>query len=266
MATCGTCWRQFRNTYARQQHMDALDHDVPEHECDRCTLYFMSRSAVVNHMNAKNHWYYDCDFCDETWPDTEALEEHEIEEHLYCADCDRSFTSRNNIRMHRNSRIHRGANMECPFCRQCYTSATGLSHHLENGACPRAPSLNREVVYEIVRSKDPGGLISKNLVGWRGNAPYYEATAQAWNGYAYECYLCHRQFGRLESLNQHLSSPAHKQNLYHCPRRISCGREFTTLAGLMNHLESESCGYTKFENVQQSVRGIVSSDRLIGFR
>ncbi|KAK3948204.1 hypothetical protein QBC32DRAFT_352177 [Pseudoneurospora amorphoporcata] len=32
----------------------------------------------------------------------------------------------------------------------------------------RPLSLNRDSIYKFVRSKDPGGLISKNLVGWEG--------------------------------------------------------------------------------------------------
>ncbi|KAI0114604.1 hypothetical protein F4776DRAFT_666750 [Hypoxylon sp. NC0597] len=262
MATCGTCWRIFANVRAREQHMIALDHDVPEHECDSCLKYFASRNAVINHMNAKNHWYYECAICDETWPTEELKTEHEIDYHYFCSECDRQFHDHNAIKMHLNSRIHRGLNIECPFCNKYYATATGLTHHLESGSCPSLPFLNRDEVYKLVRAKDPNGLISKKLLGWNGS-PQYEATSAAWNGYAYECYLCHRQFNKLSSLNQHLSSPTHQQNLYHCPKRSGCGREFSSLAALMNHLESESCGYTKFENVQRALPDILSSDRLI---
>ncbi|KAI1645263.1 uncharacterized protein F4817DRAFT_344209 [Daldinia loculata] len=262
--TCGTCWKEFTTERSREQHMDALDHSVPDHECDRCSRFFNSRSAVVNHMNAKNHWYYECTFCDETWPTEEQQREHEMEEHFHCTDCSRTFRNYNDIKMHLNSRAHRGININCPFCKKAYTCATGLAHHIEGGACPRAPRLNRDEVYKLVRTKDPGGLISKNLLGWKGS-PKYEATYESWNGCAFECYLCHRQFGLLSSLNQHLSSPTHQQNLYHCPNRLSCGREFVSLAALMNHLESESCGYTRFENVQRASRNIMDPNRLISF-
>ncbi|OTA96565.1 hypothetical protein M434DRAFT_67352 [Hypoxylon sp. CO27-5] len=244
--------------------MNALGHFIPEHECDSCLKYFASRNAVINHMNAKNHWYYECGLCDETWPTEEQKREHEIDCHYFCSECDRQFHDYNAIKMHLNSRIHRGLNIKCPFCMKHYATATGLSHHLESGSCPSVPFLNRDEVYKIVRAKDPGSLISKKLLDWNGS-PRYEATAAAWNGDAYECYFCHRQFNKLSSLNQHLSSPAHQQNLYHCPKRPGCGREFSSLAALMNHLESESCGYTRFENVQDTFKNIVSSDRRIGF-
>ncbi|KAI1397047.1 hypothetical protein F4819DRAFT_473284 [Hypoxylon fuscum] len=262
--TCGTCWRGFSTARAREQHMYALDHSIPQHECDRCSSYFGTRSAVVNHMNTKNHWHYECSICNETWPTIEQRTDHEISDHYYCADCERLFNSYNNIKMHLNSRVHRGKNLACPFCKQNYTTATGLAHHLERGACPKAPFLDQDEVYRLVRRKDPSGLFSKNLIGWEGSEKY-KATALAWNGRAYECFICHRQFSQLHSLDQHVSSPTHQQNLYHCPKRNTCGREFTTLAALMSHLESESCGYTKFENVQRATRSIMSGDRLITF-
>ncbi|KAI1210071.1 uncharacterized protein F4807DRAFT_423720 [Annulohypoxylon truncatum] len=264
MATCGTCWKEFRSDQARQQHMDAFYHHAPEHECDTCFRFFHSFSAVVNHMNAKNHWQYKCNDCDDSFLSKEWLRDHEVEDHFYCDPCKRYFSCYNNIKMHLNSRIHRGQNMQCPFCKQRYTTATGAAHHIESGSCPSAPGLDRDLVYRIIRAKDPNHIISNKLLEW-SDSTRYEATSQAWNGFAYECSLCHRQFQKLESLSQHLSSPVHQQNLYHCPKRIACGREFTSLAGLMNHLESESCGYTKFENVQKSAAGIMSSDRLIGF-
>lgn len=102
--------------------------------------------------------------------------------------------------------------MDCPFCKRAFVSATGLSHHLESGSCPQAPFLNREMVYKLVRSKDPGGVVAKNLIGWDGSgagssSSKYQATSQAWNGHAWECYFCHRDFATSAGLNQHLNSP-----------------------------------------------------------
>jgi hypothetical protein len=100
--------------------------------------------------------------------------------------------------------------MACPFCRNHFTTATGVAHHLETGSCERAPQVNRDRLYELVRAKDPHGLISKKLIGWTGSSPTYEATARTWNGRQFECYLCHRGFGSLQGLNQHLNSPVRK--------------------------------------------------------
>ncbi|KAI2464899.1 hypothetical protein F4781DRAFT_411154 [Annulohypoxylon bovei var. microspora] len=264
MATCGSCGDEFSSHQKRERHMNAWGHSMPLHECDSCFLFYDSRDEVVSHMNRVNHWFYKCNSCRESFPDEQYLRNHEVVGHYYCYPCNRNFNSYNNIKMHLNSRVHRGRNLECPFCKQAYTTATGLTHHMESGFCPKATNLNRDVVYRIIRANDPTNLISKKLLDGPVSRRY-EATALAWNGHSYECYLCHRKFQQITSLNQHLGSAAHQQNLYHCPNRIVCGREFSTLAALMNHLESESCGYTKFENVQRSAKNITNLNRLIGF-
>lgn len=140
-----------------------------------------------------------------------------------------------------------------------------MTHHLESGSCRNAPSLNRDSIYKFVRSKDPSGLVSKKLIGWEGSSQNtYSCTDRAWNGRMWECYLCHRGFGTMHGLNQHLNSPAHQQNLYHCPNR-SCRQDFKTLAAIINHLESEKCGAMRFEQVQRNIHGMVNGNRLIGY-
>lgn len=41
--------------------------------------------------------------------------------------------------------------------------------------------------------------------------------------------------------------------------------DFKSLAGIINHLESESCGYTRFETVQNKIGELVSGNRRIAF-
>lgn len=79
--------------------MDALGHSQPTHECDTCSKYFGNRAAVVQHMNASNHWMYDCPLCDETWPSKDKVDKHVIEYHHHCKDCDRTFADYNRIKM-----------------------------------------------------------------------------------------------------------------------------------------------------------------------
>lgn len=160
-----------------------------------------------------------------------------------------------------NSRIHRGATITCPFCKHNYTTASGLAHHLESGSCSRAPQLNRESIHKIIRQKDPHGLITNKQLG---TSAKYSATSQAFNGRWWECYICHREFSNDSALNQHLNSPVHQQKVYHCPNR-RCGKEFTALAGLFRHLESEACAFMRFEKVQTQVSNVLNSNRLIAF-
>ncbi|GJC86082.1 PR domain zinc finger protein 16 [Colletotrichum liriopes] len=272
--TCGTCWREFPAGWqSREQHLDATGHQIPANECDSCDRFFCTRHAVEQHMNALSHWASDvsdndpeheCDDCSDCFSDEEDLRDHEVQNHYYCKPCNRYFQNHNNIRQHLNSRIHRSSTLRCPFCNQPRNTATGLIHHLEQGACPNAP-LDRDKLYEAVRQRDPNGIISKNLLEWH-SSPTYTATERAHNATAnaYECYLCHRLFSTLQGLNSHLNSTVHKQVLYHCPNR-RCGREFKTLAGVINHLESESCDFMRFDSVQRKVERIVDPNRMIAF-
>ncbi|KAH8736377.1 hypothetical protein BGZ61DRAFT_94103 [Ilyonectria robusta] len=268
MFTCGTCWRVFHAGWqARDQHCDATGHRRPKFECDTCDNYFDDEEDRRNHMDYRNHWFDDapeCRLCNSRFPTAGERNSHEVADHHYCAECQREFQSRNNLQQHMNSARHRSTNIKCPFCsRECGT-ATGLTHHLERGACPNAP-LDRDKLYRVIRERDPSGVISNRALEWHG-VKTFEASEKAWNRgcQAYECYLCHRLFDALPSLNAHLSSPRHQQNLYHCPGR-SCSKEFTTLAALVNHLESESCGFMRFQAVQTGINNLVSSNRLIGF-
>lgn len=67
-------------------------------------------------------------------------------------------------------------------------------------------------------------------------------------------------------LNMHLNSPKHKEKVYHCPnRRGGCAKQFVSLAGLFNHLESETCSFMRFDKVQQHASMILDGRRFITF-
>ncbi|KAK4153987.1 hypothetical protein C8A00DRAFT_43171 [Chaetomidium leptoderma] len=285
MYECGDCGKAFPAGWkARDQHCNMTGHDLPEFECDTCDAYFGSEKARRQHMSAKGHFsnqydsssnggssnygYYDddqdweCALCDFCFGTEDGCNQHMVEDHLYCNDCDRSFMNYNNIKQHLNSKVHRGSTIKCPFCAATYATATGMVHHLERGCCPRAPELDRHEIYRLVHSRDPNATISKHSL--QLDTTTYSATERAWNGRYYECYLCHRQFNQLSGLNQHLSSPIHQEALYHCPN-FRCRVEFKTLAAIINHLESETCGAMRFEAVQQQIGNIVSGNRLLRF-
>lgn len=140
-----------------------------------------------------------------------------------------------------NSKTHRGTDIKCPFCRTGFVTPSGVSHHLETGSCPNASNMNRHSIARIVQRRDVNGLIANKQIEWHDSQNlHYQATNQAWNGQSWECYLCHRGYGSVRALNQHLNSPAHAQKAYHCPNSRGCFKEFATLASLFNHLESES--------------------------
>lgn len=168
-----------------------------------------------------------------------------------------------------NSSIHRGSNITCPFCKRAFATATGATHHLESGSCSHARAVNNKTILAEIRRRDPGHLITKKLLTYPSSSSTslsMTATEASWNGSCYECYLCHRGFNSLSALNQHVNSPAHvnKDKVYHCPGP-GCVKDFSRLAGLFNHLESETCGAVRFEAVQRNVEGFLTGGRLIGF-
>lgn len=183
--------------------------NIMSYDCTWCYRRFNSQHAQWQHKADKNHFDYECACCKETYETEQEREAHEIDYHLYCYDCNRHFMNHNNIQQHLRSTVHLGSSVNCPFCKRGFTTATGLVHHIESSACPSARSLDRDSIYDLVRRKDPSGVISKKLIGWTGSDSF-QATARAWNPYegAYECYLCNRTFRQLSSLNQHLESPA----------------------------------------------------------
>ncbi|KAK7219665.1 hypothetical protein V2G26_007668 [Clonostachys chloroleuca] len=125
------------------------------------------------------------------------------------------------------------------------------------------PGLNRDETYRFVRDKDPYGVITKRLIGWKGTV-HYEVGDTCWNGRAYQCNLCPHEFNSLYALSQHVNSPRHQQVLYHCPNH-RCRRPFTTIAALFNHLESECCHYATFDHVQNQVGDFFLSNRILRY-
>lgn len=118
----------------------------------------------------------------------------------------------------------------------------------------------------MVRERDPHGAITKKAITYHEEHVEYSATDYAFNGDAWECYICHREFNKRGSLDQHLNSPVHQQAVYRCPNnRSRCGKEFSTLAALFGHLESEACGFMRFEKVQKQVGNVLTGRKLIGF-
>jgi DNA-directed RNA polymerase subunit RPC12/RpoP len=253
---CDTCDRNFITTRARDQHMTALDHWKWPVECETCTMRFVNEWYCEEHMEAQDHfsYNYECATCNLIYRNAEARDSHQEEEghyrHLHCSDCDRYFQNSNNLDQHMKSRIHQGANVRCSHCLTGFTTASGLSHHLETGSCPNAPELNREVIHRAISRRDRNNVITERVLTYKNTSidPTWDPMS-AWNGYGYECYFCHREFNSPHGLKQHITSPVHQASLYHCPNRGRCGKTFVSLAAMFNHLESESCGYTRFADV-----------------
>jgi uncharacterized CHY-type Zn-finger protein len=151
----------------------------------------------------------------------------------------------------------------CRFCWVDCISASGLTQHLESGNCPYAPHTTRQSILDSVRARDPYGRVTDQDIEWgREDMVHYSATQFAFNGGFWECYLCHKEFNSRHALNSHLNSPTHKQKVYYCP---NCEKRFVILGGLLNHLESETCRFMRFDTVQQKVTDVIHGQRLLNF-
>ncbi|KAJ5701241.1 hypothetical protein N7488_008789 [Penicillium malachiteum] len=201
-------------------------------ECGTCGDSFNWRDECYAHMNRESHW-------------------------IECETCDKVFLEQHGCNQHMASTNHWAPQFPC----------SGISHHLETGSCPKAPNLNRQTIAKIIRRFDYQGIVANKQLEWHEEENVQNTvTNRAYNGYNWECYLCHREFGSARSLTQHLNLPAHAQKAYHCPNRHGCQKQFVSLAALFNHLESESCQYMRFENVQsmhsRMTESILSNKRI----
>lgn len=175
------------------------------------------------------------------------------------------FQNANSFDHHCRSSIHQRRTVDCPMrgCGKSFISNAGLLLHLESGGC--VSRMTRQKIDQVMQRYDTNNLITKpnRLIG-SGTGPTVVgqwATERAWNGSHYECYLCHRTYASLAALNQHLSSPAHAEKRYRCPRALyGCGDEFKTLSAFCQHLESDQCGVRRFRGeVDKVIEGLSSN-------
>jgi hypothetical protein len=248
--------------------------------CHKCDRFFNTHNGYNQHIqNSAAHQsqyqspQFECDACDRCFATEHSLHQHcsNAAGHPYCVSCKRMFMNQNNLNQvgtlsapkpsysadlqiqHLHSRVHVGASMQCPFCKEGFTTASGVTIHLESGRCT-VSGLDRAKINDIVQRLDRNNIITRPLLTMPGYGDIEMiATERAWNGYNYECYLCPREFQTLRALNNHIKSPVHEQAIYRCPK-ASCGRQYKLLSGLIQHVESESCGVMRFNQVQQQAK------------
>ncbi len=110
MYGCGTCGKLFPAGYeARENHCWAKRHAPPRFECDDCGEGFGNQQALDQHILAgdcssdgesdgsSSDDDYVCLICDAEFSNEEDCEDHEVDFHFYCRDCDRDFSTWNGI-------------------------------------------------------------------------------------------------------------------------------------------------------------------------
>ncbi|KAF9564945.1 hypothetical protein CPC08DRAFT_606412, partial [Agrocybe pediades] len=238
---CLDCREDFATWVGLKEHwVQSPNHDY----CQYCDEHFNDDYDLEVH-NHQCHPF--CSRCNKVFKNDHGLSEHRRQSpnHHFCLPCGREFSSANSLEQHLMSSIHREKNVKCPGCDSKFVSHSAMVLHCENGGC--RSGVNRNMVNGLVRQYDTGHAItdpSRMIGNGSEEITTYLASEASWNGYKYECYLCHGEFSDLKALNQHLASPKHQQKIYIC-RGPSCGIQFAALSGLMQHMESQRCDVTK---------------------
>ncbi|KAJ6515271.1 hypothetical protein C8R45DRAFT_1058543 [Mycena sanguinolenta] len=244
---CQRCDRHFATADNLQYFASELaltQHFVqsPSHEyCQRCDRHFVTADNLQSHYRI-SHSY--CPVCKAFFQSSLGLHEHyrQSSEHFngaphhYCVSCKRLFSSASNLTSHLNSSVHRPKDVPCfgKGCSLTFVSRAAAFAHLESGRC--SSRMDRQTLNRL----------------------------RAWNGDAYECYLCHHEFRTLQDLNTHLASPRHQQKSYVCPLNV-CRVSFATLSGLCQHIESGRCGVLKFRVVQDAMDQLMGKMKSLTF-
>jgi len=179
-----------------------------------------------------------------------------------CAVCKSLFNNKHSYEQHTNdSSVHIKRTFHCVKCERTFKNSSALAQHVEASSCIR---LSHQRLLNGVRAAErvtghtsylTKSLLTNNNSDDNAKSTIY-ATKKSWNGHAFECSLCHKLFSKLQSLNQHLQSPPHMSKEYRCPNR-SCGKEFTTLSGVVRHLEDGKCGGVKIEAIQRATHNLI---------
>ncbi|KAH9915942.1 uncharacterized protein BXZ73DRAFT_81214 [Epithele typhae] len=258
---CLQCNVDFASDWALVQHFVQSPH---HHYCQRCDKHFNTLPDLYDHYDDEHSW---CDLCIKIFKNSDGLHEHRRQSHpdLYCVSCRRMFGHPSNLQSHLRSSLHQGHEVPCPLrgCGRSFVSRSGLIVHLESGAC--ASGMDRRQLDELIGRLDRNGIITDpaRMIAGPAAVEVTEewATERAWNGHAYQCYVCARQYRTLPALNQHLRSPAHATAKYRCPAAYrGCDERFKTLSAFVAHVESEACGASRFKrDIEIMIDGMSSN-------
>ncbi|KAF9513509.1 hypothetical protein BS47DRAFT_1372502 [Hydnum rufescens UP504] len=257
MTYCDRCNAHFYTSYAR--HLQISEN---HYVCQDCDIDFPAWHRLESHyIQSPRHHY--CQYCNEHFDDKFDHEEHNDDRHWWCRPCNaffnrggevglrehnrqthadrwcipckRLFASPSNLFAHQRSATHVKADIKCPMrgCGLTFVSVSAMTLHLEQGAC--VSGINRSIVNSRIVALDRNNVITNpaRLIGGPAGTPTvaqsttYRATERSYNGRAYECYLCNKEFNTLPALNAHLNSPRHQDKIYRCPKS-NCRKEFST--------------------------------------
>ncbi|EDR16112.1 uncharacterized protein LACBIDRAFT_301873 [Laccaria bicolor S238N-H82] len=270
---CRDCPRAFAAITALSSHCRAKAHDF--HGCIDCDRVFVSSAALAQHLDASPaHADSDsssddgsdasddeepyCRGCGRWFIDLDTLYQHLFAslKHNWCFICSRDFSSETALAQHNSSKLaHANRSFKCPFCANTFKAPSAIAQHIESG-CHKIT--RHQVTAAVKKLKIVPDICISRLLPSSGppTISTYIATEQSFNGTSYECFLCHKGFRLLTSLNAHLASPAHDADEFRCPK---CQRNFTVISALVQHIESEVCGLANMQKVQGNFNDLTAN-------
>lgn len=204
---CGMC----ALTWPSEDELE--EHEIEDHDywrCWDCHRGFRSEWEQQAHMEDAHG--FECEWCDTLWATDEDLARHEEEVHLFCRVCCQDFDSADSYAEHRFSSKHFRQPTVCPFCPYACETAAGVVHHIERGACPIFITANHSALFGVIKRLAPNSYVTKLVLEFHPKK--FLAKQGRWNGDAWECRLCFREFGSELTLNHHLSLPSRARE-YH---------------------------------------------------
>ncbi|KIL61132.1 hypothetical protein M378DRAFT_866856 [Amanita muscaria Koide BX008] len=172
----------------------------------------------------------------------------------FCTICEKRFQTPAALAQHNASPIHRQRNTSCFVCPSKFKTPSALAQHVES-SCRQLP-FNRHHITAFVQSLDIASTISLRS-SIEGSLPVlqlsrplitYQALPSSFNGSGYQCHICRKTFSVIQSLEAHLNSPVHDEDEFKCPK---CNTRFKLISGLVQHLESASCGLSNVTDVER---------------
>ena len=136
----------------------------------------------------------------------------------------------------------------CIVCPKKFKSPSAIAQHLESGK----HGINRHQVAAAVKSLNiiPTITLKRIEAPTASSSPpaivRFFATPQTFNGFAFECHICHKMFRSLFSLTAHLNSAAHDDDEFKCPK---CKKPFKLVSALIQHIESGCCRLALFREI-----------------
>ncbi|KAM6501678.1 hypothetical protein JOM56_001655 [Amanita muscaria] len=281
---CASCYKSFTTQQGIMSHCNAKRHRPGRltSYCYQCNRHFANNNGLEQHLqySQAHRIYYSCSTCNKTFNSESAVDQHRRDSPVHkqvvrrtprttCTICEKRFQTPGDLAQHNASSVHRYRNTSCFVCPSRFKTPSALAQHVES-SCQQLP-FNRHHITAAVQSLNIASKISLrssiegSLPVLRISRPLitYQALARSFNGRGYQCHICRKTFPALQSLQAHLNSPVHDVDEFKCPK---CNTRFKLVSGLVQHLESASCGLSNVRDVERRFAQLTSRfSRLLTF-